>query len=170
MKAFVVAMGALVAADPAAAAPLAASDVCYVRLGLDEPAPAASAAAAPAQSFVGVRRRTEQLFDLDISVAGPDLATCSLAGVAKLRGESGAELLAMVVRPDPSRKSGRSGTLCQVFVEFTPSAVELRTTPTSCQAQALCGGRVELNGQRFEHTSKLPSGVKGPCFGGKRVP
>jgi hypothetical protein len=137
---------------------------CYART---EPfnAPAVEgAASAPAQSYVGLRRKTEQLFEVEISVSSSNAATCSVSGVARLRGEPGAEVLGIVVRPDPSRKSGRTGNLCQVFVHLTPAAIELRTTPTSCQAQALCEGKVELNGQRFEHVSKVPAGIKGPCF------
>jgi len=144
-----------------AGACMAAPDACYVRT--DAVAAPETGASAP-RSFVGLRRKTDQLFELDISVAGPDDVSCALAGVAKLRGEPGQEALAMVVRPDPTRKTGRSGTLCQVFVQLTPTAIELRTTPGSCQAQSLCEGRVELNGQRFEHATKLPAGTKGPCF------
>jgi hypothetical protein len=145
------------------AAPRELPNTCYVR-------PEAFAASSPegadtlVTSFVGMRRKTEQLFELDISVSGPGNATCSLTGVAKLRGEPGQEALAMVVRPDPTRKTGRTGTLCQVFVHLTPAAVELRTTPSSCQAQSLCEGKVELNGQRFESATKVPMGTGGPCF------
>lgn len=146
------------------AAPRGSIDACYLRSEPAEPASTASAPSGSGQSFLGMRRKSEQLFELDISVAGPNLSTCTVAGIAKLRGEAGAEALAMVVRPDPSRKSGRSGTLCQVFVHLTPAAIEVRTTPAACQAQALCEGKVELNGQRFEHASKLPLGAKGPCF------
>ena len=49
-------------------------------------------------------------------------------------------------------------------MQLTPAAVELRTTRSSCQAQSLCDGRIELNGQRFEHDAKLPAGSPGPCF------
>jgi hypothetical protein len=140
-------------------APRGSVDACYVRA----PAPDATDTAT-SPSYVGLRRRNEKLFDLDISVSTPGGATCSVAGVAKLRGEPGAEQLAMVIRPDPNRRSGRSGTLCQVFVQLTPAALEVRTTRTSCQAQALCEGRVELDGQRFEHATKLPAGARGPCF------
>lgn len=155
----------------ATAAPRGAFDACFVRPEPPDAAASAAAtsAAAPAQSFVGLRRRTEQLFDIDISVSGSDLATCAVSGTAKLRGEAGSEVLAMVVRPDPTRKSGRSGTLCQVFVQMTPGGVELRTTPAACQAQALCEGKVDLNGQRFETATKLPAGSTGPCFE-KRAP
>lgn len=156
-------------AGSALAAAAASGDACYVRTEAFDAPPAADSASAPAQSFVGLRRKTDQLFEVDISVATADDAVCAVSGVAKLRGEPGAEVLGLVVRPDPSRKSGRTGTLCQVFVQLTPAAIELRTTPSSCQAQALCEGKVELNGQRFEHVSKLPAGAKGPCFA-RRAP
>ena len=165
----VIAAAVSVLAATCNAAPRDSLNACYVR-------PAALAASSPegaearaADSFVGVRRKTDQLFELDISVSGPDDVTCSLAGLAKLRGEPGQEALAMVVRPDPSRKTGRSGTLCQVFVQLTPTAIELRTTPSSCRAQSLCEGRIELNGQRFEAATKLPMGANGPCFA-RRAP
>jgi hypothetical protein len=146
------------------AAPRESLDACYVRTELAEPSAASSGTPGPARSFVGLRRKTEKLFELDLSVTGPNLATCSIAGTAKFRGEPGSEVLAMVVRPDPSRKSGRTGALCQVFVQLTPATVELHTTPAACQAQALCEGKVELDGQRFEHASRLPPGIPGPCF------
>lgn len=145
---------------PHAASPAA----CYVRTEPFDAPVAGGAASAPAQSYVGLRRKTEQLFEVDISVSSSNDATCSVSGVARLRGEPGTEVLGIVVRPDPSRKSGRTGNLCQVFVQLTPAAIELRTTPGACQAQALCEGKVELNGQRFEHVSKVPAGTKAPCF------
>jgi hypothetical protein len=155
---------ALCLATAVGAAPRESLDACYVRTEAFAPPSSASGVAGAAQSFVGVRRKTEQLFELDISVSAANDATCSLTGVARLRGEPGQEVLGMVIRPDPARKTGRSGTLCQVFVQLTPAALELRTTPSSCQAQSLCEGKVELNGQRFEHAAKVPSGTRGPCF------
>ncbi|MBX3607739.1 MAG: hypothetical protein KF788_20870 [Piscinibacter sp.] len=154
----------LLAASGTFPATAASPAACYVRTeAFDLPA-ASGAASVPAQSYVGLRRKTDQLFDVELSVTDASEATCSVSGVARLRGEPGAEVLGIVVRPDPSRKSGRTGTLCQVFVQLTAEAIELRTTPAACQAQALCEGRVELNGQRFEHASKLPPGAPGPCF------
>ena len=155
------------------ATPAHAQTACYVRSegGAAVVALPAAAASAPegtepraTQSFLGMRRKSDKLFELDIAVVGPGEAVCSVGGVARLSGESGREALAMVVRPDPTRKIGRSVTLCQVFVHLTPTAVELRTTPSACQAQALCEGRAELNGQRFEQATRLPTGTNGPCF------
>lgn len=158
---------ALAAIACAVAGPVGAqgASTCYVRAAAE----AAASASAPSTDHVGLRRKSDKLFDVDISVTGPADATCAVSGVAKLQGEPGAEVLGLVVRPDPSRKSGRTGTLCQVFVRLSPAAVELATTPGACQAQALCEGKVELNGQRFEHATRLPAGTRGPCFE-KRAP
>lgn len=150
-----------------AAAAGGAFDACFVRV--EPPASAASGAAdvgdgSPLQSHVGIRRRTQQLFDLDIVVTGSGGTSCQLGGTAKLRGDEGSESLAMVVRPDPSRKSGRSGTLCQVFVRLTADGLTLATTPGSCQTQALCEGKVQLDGQRFEAATRLAPNAAGPCF------
>lgn len=150
----------LLAAAAAQAAPAA---TCYVRSDAAA-APAEGAASTPGSSYLGLRRKTDKLFDVDINVNAPGDASCAVSGVAKLQGEPGSEVLGLVVRPDPSRKSGRTGTLCQVFVRLSPAAVELATTPAACQAQGLCEGKVELNGQRFEHASRLPAGAAGPCF------
>lgn len=161
-RALVTAVGTAIASF-AQAAPGGGFDACFVRV--DPPAAAASAAnGAPLQSHVGIRRRTAQLFDLDVSVSAPGPAVCQVSGTAKLRGDAGSEELAMVVRPDPGRRSGRSGTLCQVFVRLTPAGLTLRTTPSSCQAQALCDGRVELDGQRFDASMRVPAGTSAPCF------
>lgn len=153
----------LCAHGPAFAA--GAFDACFVRV--EAPASAASDAVAatdPLRSHVGIRRKTQQLFELDILVAGADQASCQIAGTAKLRGDAGSESLAMVVRPDPSRKAGRSGTLCQVFVRLTADGLTLATTPSSCRAQALCDGKVNLDGQRFEASTRLAANATGPCF------
>jgi hypothetical protein len=141
-----------------------AQGVCYVRADTVSVGAGENIESRSVQSHLGMRPKGTQLYELDISIAGQDAAVCSLSGVAKLRGDPGKESLALVVRPDPGRKSGRSGTLCQVFVQLTPTAVELSTTQSSCQAQSLCGGQVQLQGQRFEHTAKLPAASKGPCF------
>ena len=141
-----------------------AQSVCYVRADTVTVTTGENSESRSVQSHLGMRPKGSQLFELDISVVGQNAAVCSLTGVAKPRGEPGRELLALVVRPDPGRKSGRTGTLCQVFVQLTPAAVELTTTQSSCQAQSLCGGEVQLHGQRFEHATKLPSATKGPCF------
>ena len=70
----------------------------------------------------------------------------------------------------PVEWSGRSGNLCQVFVRLTAEGVEIATTPTACQAQALCEGKVELDGQRFTHATRLAPGTPGPCFEKRPAP
>ena len=148
------------------AMPREPADACYVRAESLAAAAAGSTRAGTDHSHVGVRRRTPQLLeDFDISVNGPGGATCSLAGVARLRGEPGQEMLAMVVRPDHPATTAPAAAPCQLFVHLTAAAaIELRTTPSACQAQALCEGRVELDGQRFESATRLPAGAAGPCF------
>lgn len=148
------------------AMPREPADACYVRAeSFTASGPAAGTRAGTDQSHVGVRRKTPQLFELDVSVNGPGGATCSLAGVARLRGETGQEVLAMVVRPDRPATTASPATPCQLIVHLTAAAaIELRTTPSACRAQALCEGRVELNGQRFEPATRLPTGAAGPCF------
>lgn len=149
------------------AAPASAQTACYVRAESSAAAPLAAAQGAEprtAQSHVGLRRKSDKLFELDISVAGADNAVCTVGGVARLSGTAGKESLAMAVRPDPLRKGVASGALCQVFVHLTATAVELRTTPRACRAQALCEGKVELDGQRFDAATRLPADAPAPCF------
>jgi hypothetical protein len=146
------------------AAPGDALNVCYVRADTVSVTSGGNTEARTMQSYLGLRPKGTQLFEVDVSVVGPNASVCSVSGVARLRGEAGHELLAMVVRPEPGRKSERSDALCQVFVQLTPTAVELATTQSACQAQSLCGGQVQLHGQRFELAAKLPSTAKGPCF------
>ena len=164
MKRLIVAVVAMLAAT-CNAMPREALDACYVRAESFAASAPPGVHAGTDQSHVGVRRKTTQLFELDISVNGPGGATCSLTGVARLRGEAGQEILAMVVRPDRPATAARTEASCQVFVHLTTTAaIELRTTPGSCQAQSLCEGRIELNGQRFESATRLPAATAGPCF------
>ena len=154
------------------AAPAAAQTACYVRAEPRAATPLAASQgvdARAAQSHVGMRRKNDKLFEIDISVVGADNAVCTVGGVARLSGAAGKEALAMPVRPDPLRKGVPGGALCQVFVHLTATAVELRTTPRACRAQALCEGKVELDGQRFDAASRLPTDAPAPCFE-RRVP
>ena len=144
------------------------NEACYVRTEAFAAPAVAGAASAPAQSFVGWRRKTERLFEVDISVSSAGQATCSVSGVARLRGtEAATEILGFVVRPEPARNAARSEAPCQVFVRLTSDAVELRTTSEACRAQALCEGRVDLDGQRFDAVSHVPAGAGLPCFEGR---
>lgn len=134
-------------------------DGCYVRA---EPASAAASdASGPTHSHLGLRRKGTQLVEVSVAVAGANGAVCSVAGIAKVQGNPGAEYLSLVIRPDgrPSAK-----VPCQLRVQGTLGALELATTEPSCQAQSLCEGQVRLSGQRFELAARVPHGVKGPCF------
>jgi hypothetical protein len=168
LKRSIAAVIAMLAAT-CSAMPREALDACYVRADSFAASAPLGTYASSDRSHVGIRRKSMQLFELDISVNAPGAATCALTGVARLRGEPGRESLAMPVRPDrPGTRAGAgagAGALCQVFVHLTAgAAIELRTTPNSCQAQSLCEGRVELDGQRFEPETRLPAGAAGPCF------
>ena len=164
MKHSIAAVIAMLAAT-CSAMPREALDACYVRADSFAASAPLGTYASSDRSHVGIRRKSTQLFELDISVNAPGAATCALTGVARLRGEPGHESLAMPVRPDRPGTQAGAGALCQVFVHLTAgAAIELRTTPNSCQAQSLCEGRVELNGQRFEPETRLPAGAAGPCF------
>ena len=143
------------------AAPLVFVDGCYVR---PEPAlVAASGASGPTQSYLGLRRKGTQLVEVNVAVAGANGAVCSVAGVAKWRGSAGAEFLSLVVRPDSGLQRNSVDALCQLRIQGTPTAVELATTEPACQAQSLCAGMVQLNGQRFELSGRMPA-AGGPCF------
>lgn len=139
------------------AAPPEFVDACYVRA--ETPSPNAGGAIGPMQSYLGLRRKGTQLVEVSVAVAGANGAVCSVAGTAKVLGTPGAEYLSFVVRPD----SGPAAKVpCQLRVQVTSTSVELATSEASCQS--LCGGQVQLSGQRFELSARVPDGVKGPCF------
>ena len=134
-------------------------DGCYVRA---EPASsAASDASGPTQSHLGLRRKGTQLVEVSVAVVGANGAVCSVAGIAKLQGNPGAQYLSLVIRRDggPAAK-----VPCQLRVQGTSTYLELATTEPSCQAQSLCEGQVRLSGQRFELAARVPQGAKVPCF------
>jgi hypothetical protein len=147
------------------AAPGDGLDVCYVR---PESVPAEDtankASGSDTQSYLGLRRKATQLFEVKLTLVGQEGAVCSIAGVARLRGSAGQEILVLPVRPEPGTDRSRSGTLCLIYVQLTSTAVEIATTEATCQAQALCGGKVRVQGQRFEHSDRVAPGVKGPCW------
>lgn len=155
----VIATIATVLGTLAHAAPPEFVDGCYVRA---EPAsPGASGASGPTQSHLGLRRKGTQLVEVSVAVVGANGAVCSVAGIAKVQGNPGAQYLSLVIRPD----GGPSGKLpCQLRVHGGPANLELATTEPSCQAQSLCEGQVRLSGQRFELAARVPQGAKGPCF------
>ena len=137
------------------------ADACFVRA---EPSPLAQGSTsrpAASESRLGIRRKTGQLFDVELSVVGSGGALCSVSGVAKLRE---GEILALPVRPEHAAIAKQPATPCLVYLRATPDAVEVTTTEASCQAQSLCAGQVQLQGQRFElDTRVLPSG-RSQCF------
>jgi hypothetical protein len=145
-------------------APGALSDACYVR---PEPLPStgrATVAAAVSQSQLGLRRKTTQLFDVELTVVDANAAVCTVTGVARLRNGPGGEVLVLPVRPAAAGGSHRGTAPCLVSIRATPDAVEIATTEAACQAQALCDGQVRLQGQRFELNSRLAQATGGPCF------
>jgi hypothetical protein len=150
---------------PARAEPLGIGDACFVR---PEPRPQATAPSvvvvpAATESRLGIRRKTGQLFDVEIAVVGADGALCAVSGVARLRA---GETLVLPVRPDAGKGARPVPTPCLVSLRSAAGGVEVATTEAACQAQALCAGAVQLHGQRFDSATRVPAGGRGPCFGG----
>ena len=150
------------AGTPADAEPFGIGDACFVR---PEPAPVAAPPSvvvpAASESRLGIRRKTGQLFDVEIAVVGRDGALCAVSGVARLRP---GETLVLPVRPEPGKTAKPPATPCLVSLRDVAGAVEVRTSEPACQAQALCAGQVPLDGQRFEATTRLPAGGPNACF------
>lgn len=157
------AIAALLCCAAAQAAPTLLIDACYVR---GPAGPAAQTSSEPAQppDHLGLRRRATQLVDVDLALAGSDLAHCQITGTARVRGAAGAEHLVLPVRPDAGASSARDAPLCLVRIEATASAIELSSTEPACRAQGVCGGRVALHGQRFDFATRTPPGAVAPCF------
>jgi hypothetical protein len=151
--------GALAAA--AGAEPFTPADVCFVRPEARPAGAASSVVPAAAESRLGIRRKTGQLFDVELSVVGGDGALCTIAGIARLRP---GDVLVLPVRQEAARTAKPSQSPCLVSLRNLGSAIEVGTTESACQAQALCAGQVQLNGQRFELATRLPAGVGNACF------
>ena len=136
-------------------------DACFVRA--EPPALAQGSTVRPAasESRLGIRRKTGQLFDVELSVVGSGGALCSVSGVARLR-EGG--ILALPVRPERAAIAKQPATPCLVYLRATAEAVEVTTTKASCQAQSLCAGQVQLQGQRFELATRVPSSSRNQCL------
>jgi hypothetical protein len=148
----------------AGATPDAWVDACYVR---PETVPASRPAAstpAAAQSVLGLRHSRTRLVDVALTVVGPNASACSITGVARLRSGADGEMLALPVRPDAGAARAAVAGPCLVFLRATPTAIELATTEASCQAQSLCGGQIQLQGQRFDRTNRMPLDAANPCF------
>jgi hypothetical protein len=147
---------------PAGAEPFGTGDACFVRP--EPPAAVTPSIVVPAasESRLGIRRKTGQLFDVEIAVVGAEGALCAVSGVARLRP---GETLVLPVRPEPGKAAKPVSAPCLVSLRELAGAVEVQTTEAACQAQALCAGRVQLHGQRFEPATRVPAGGRNPCFG-----
>jgi hypothetical protein len=108
------------------------------------------------ESRLGIRRKTGQLFDVEIAVVGADGALCAVSGVARLRP---GETLVLPVRPEPGKAAKPPAAPCLVSLRDVAGTVEVETSEPACQAQALCAGQVQLNGQRFEPATRMPAGA-----------
>jgi|APFre7841882630_1041343.scaffolds.fasta_scaffold07483_3 hypothetical protein len=146
------------------AAPGVLDDACYIRNESVPVAIAESYAPSSAQSYLGLRRKATQLVEVELSVLAGNTAVCSADGVARVRGALGQEFLVLPVRPGPGTPYRRDAEPCLVYIRGTPTAIEISTTEPACRAQALCGGQVELHGQRFEFEGRIAPGGKSPCF------
>ena len=153
-----------VATTPASAEPFSPGDACFVR---PEPRPTSTSnvvvVPAATESRLGIRRRTGQLFDVELAVVAADGAVCAVSGVARLRG---GETLVLPVRPDAGKGARPPATPCLVSLRNAAGGVEVATSEAACQAQALCAGAVQLHGQRFDASTRVPAGGRNLCFGG----
>jgi len=150
-------------AGTAGAEPFALADACFVR---PEPPPAGAGSnvvPAAAESRLGIRRKTGQLFDVELSVLGADGALCTIAGVARLRS---GDVLVLPVRQEGTRTAKPPQSPCLVSMRNAGTSIEVATTESACQAQSLCAGQVQLNGQRFELAGRLPAAGANACFAG----
>lgn len=147
----------------AIAEPFPLIDACFVRYESLPDGRVLSNSTGPTQSRLGIRRKTERLFEVELSVVGQSGAVCAVSGVARLRDAPEGAVLTLPVRPDGS-PAKRLATPCLVYVRAASDAVEIATTEAHCQTQSLCAGQVQLHGQRFELSSRVPSTSWNPCF------
>jgi len=145
----------------AQAEPFAYADACFVRAEPPQPPSTPRVVPAASESRLGIRRRTGELFDVELSVVGPDGALCSVSGVARLRP---GEELVLPVRPDSAKTAKPPATPCLVTLRTTPQALEIITSEAACQAQSLCAGQVQLHGQRFDLATRLAASDRNRCF------
>ena len=142
------------------------ADACYIRAESRPAAERTQAEPTMTSSHLGVRRKTARLFEVDLSIVGANATECSVTGLARLRDGPEGEVLALPVRPDAAAHSKRGNAACLVYVRATPAGVDITTTESGCPAQALCGGQVRLQGQRFEPETRVPLRTGSPCFAG----
>jgi len=148
-------------AGAAEAEPFAHVDACFIRAESRPPATATKVVPAASESRLGIRRRTGQLFDVELSVLGPDGVLCSVSGVARLRP---GEVLALPVRPEIGKAAQAPATPCLVYLRATSEALDITTTEAACQAQSLCAGQVQLHGQRFDLATRVVASDRNRCL------
>jgi hypothetical protein len=157
LLAFLASLGAV-----AQATPELPREACLVR---DDPAPTASGGTATQppvlQSHLGWREKTTRLYDIELTLR-QGLASCSIAGTARLNSTPEGDSLVLPVRPVAGLAHG--ATPCLVTIRIAPATATISSSEASCRAQDLCGGRVELQGQRFEWPAATPPSATGPCF------
>ena len=151
-------------AGTAQAEPSVPADACFVRAESRPAGAASNVVPAAMESRLGIRRKTGQLFDVELSVVGADGALCSISGVARLRP---GDVLVLPVRPEGGKGTKPPATPCLVSLKNLGTSIEIATTEAACQAQSLCAGQVQLNGQRFDLASRLPAGGGNACFANK---
>jgi hypothetical protein len=144
----------------AQAAPDMPPDACLVRDDSSAALQGSTLEPRAAQDHLGWRQKTGRLFEVELS-AGQGLAACSVVGTARLRGGPEGNDLILPVRPEGG--GARGGAPCLVTIHLSATSATVTTTETSCRAQALCGGRIQLQGQTFEIAHRVPD-AKGPCF------
>ena len=145
----------------ASAEPFTFVEACFIRAEPAALAQNSNIRPVAAESRLSIRRKTGQLFDIELSVVGQQGALCSVSGVARLRQ---GEVLALPVRAEGPASGKAMATPCLVYLRAVPEAVEITTTEAACQAQSLCGGQVQLQGQRFELATRVPSSSGSQCF------
>ena len=143
------------------AEPFTHVDACFVRAEPAVLAQSSTVRSVATESRLGIRPRTGQLFDVELSVVGPQGALCAVSGVARLRE---GDVLALPVRPEGAASAKAVSPPCLVYFRAVADAVEITTTEGACQAQSLCGGQVQLQGQRFELATRVSSSSRSQCF------
>jgi hypothetical protein len=114
----------------ASAEPFAYTDACFVRAEPRPPGSASNVVPAASESRLGIRRKTGQLFDVELSVVGPDGALCSVSGVARLRP---GEALVLPVRPEGGKTAKPAATPC--LVSFARGRIRSRSRPPRPRAR-----------------------------------
>lgn len=150
-------------AAPAGAEPFTPAEACFVRPEVRPAAAASAVVPAAIESRLGIRRKAGQLYEVELAVLGADGALCTIAGVARQRP---GDVLVLPVRPEAARGAKPPPSPCLVSLRNLGTAIEVGTTEAACQAQSLCAGQVQLNGQRFELATRQAADATSACFTG----